>query len=111
MTKTIEDFSVKVQMVNPDNGYKYTDHVNLVVEDWNEVALVAYTFNSDSENTAKQLYKALEKYGRLLFVTGVTGRTKNQLIQMAVRDHMVKLYGDKIDYKMNSDSYLFSIVR
>lgn len=99
MSKTIEDFSTKVEMVNPSNGYKYVDHVGLkVMEGWAVYGgtKVAYTFNSDSENTAKQLFKALEKYKKLVFVTGVTGRTKNQLIQSIIRRHIEHLYGDRV---------------
>lgn len=108
MSNVIEDFSVKVEMVNPNNGYKYTDHVNLEVQEgWHVFGdtKVAYTFNSDSENTARQLFKALEKYKALVFVTGVTGRTKNWLIQCAMKRHMERLFGDRVtieDYRMAS---------
>ena len=97
MSKLIEDFSTKVEMVNPKNGFHYTDHVSLEIMDWGRETLVAYTFNSDSENTAKQLYKTLHKYGTLTFVTGVTGDTANSCIQNSVIKHMEKLYKDSVE--------------
>lgn len=109
MSKLIEDFSVKVPMVNPENGYRYTDFVNLEVMDWNNPVLVAYTMNSHSENTARQLYKALEKYKKLRFVTGVTGRTLDQLIQQSLRKNMEKLYGGKIAIETSSSSYVYQL--
>lgn len=112
MSKVIEDFSAKFEMVNPDNGYHYTDHVQLeVMSDWVMYGntKVAYTFNSDSVNTAKQLFKALEKYGRLAFVTGVTGRTKNELIQGQINRHMKELYGDRVKAEFKFDSYIYSM--
>ena len=70
----------------------------ITVQGWgNEMShLRAYTFNSDTEETARNLFEALEKYGQLLFVTGVEGRTKNRSIQSAIRYYMQKLYGDKV---------------
>ena len=70
----------------------------ITVQGWgNEMShLRAYTFNSDTEETARNLFEALEKYGQLLFVTGVEGRTKNRSIQAAIRYHMRNLYGDKV---------------
>ncbi len=108
MSNVIEDFSVKVPMVNPENNHHYTDYVDLKIEEgwsWYGDMKVAYTFNSDSENTARQLFKALEKYKALVFVTGVTGRTKNWLIQCAMKRHMERLFGDRVtieDYRMAS---------
>ena len=105
MSKLIEDFSTKVEMVNPNNGFHYTDCVNLQIMDWDESTLVAYTFNSDSVNTAKQLYKALEKYKNLRFVTGVTGATANEIIQKTVARHMKELYKDKVDIVVDTCRY------
>ena len=103
MSKMIDDFSARFEMVNPDNNYHYIDFVELKIEEWGQYAeKVAYTFNSDSENTAKQLVKALEKYRCLRFVTGVTGRTKNWLIQVRIKDFMEKLLGDRLAWIYSS---------
>ena len=97
MSKVIESFSKRFEMVNPNNGYHYTDYVDLEIMEWGQFAeKVAYTFNSDSENTAKQLVKALEKYRCLRFVTGVTGHTKNWFIQVRIKDFMEKLLGERL---------------
>ena len=70
----------------------------ITVQGWDNQTdhLMAYTFNSDTEDTARNLYKALKKYGQLRFVTGVEGRTKNSSIQAAIKYHMRNLYGDKV---------------
>ena len=104
MERTIEDFSTKIEMVNPENGYRWTDYVELVVKDWG-YSTAACTFNSDGENTAKVLMKALEKYKKLLFVTGVTGGTKNDLIQHSVMKNMEKLYGGKFTVEYSGKRY------
>ena len=106
MSKVIEDFSQKVEMTNPENGHQWTDFVDLKIMDWNTESIkVAYTFNSDSVNTAKQLYKALEKYKELKYVTGVTGGTANYLIQNNIARHMRELYGDKVEIEEHNERY------
>jgi len=96
MTHLVEDFSVEVPVTNPNITDEYTDNVDLKVESWSPSIYIAFTFNSESENTAKQLYKALEKYKRLRFTTGVMGHAENRQIQRTMRSHMSRLYGDKI---------------
>ena len=99
-------------MTNPENGHQWTDFVDLKVEEWgSEPVKVAYTFNSDSENTAKQLFKALEKYRELKFVTGVSGGTKNYLIQNSVSRHMERLYGDKVTIEVHNERFDSNVYR
>lgn len=92
----IEDFSGKFEMVNPNNGYKWTDNVHLEILDWGYECYVAYTFNDYSENTAKQLMKALEKYGVLTYITGVTGRTMNSIMQSEMTRMITELSDGKV---------------
>ena len=105
MSKVIEDFSKRVEMVNPENGFKYTDFVDLTVQDWGGDCYVAYTFNSDSLNTGKQMAEALKKYGKLRFVTGVTGGMKNDLIQKAIIKHVKDVLGDKVKCEFSGERY------
>ena len=96
MIHLIEDFSIEVPVTDPNITEQYTEKIDLKVEEWTPGAYTAYTFNGDTQNTAKQLYKALEKYKKLRFVTGVTGHDVNSKIQRTVRSHMSRLYGDKV---------------
>lgn len=96
MIHLVEDFSIEVPLTDPNITEQYTEKVDLKVEEWTPGAYTAYTFNGDTQNTAKQLYKALEKYKKLLFITGVMDHEENSQIQGNMRSHMSRLYGDKI---------------
>lgn len=96
MTHLVEDFSVEVPVTNPNITDQYTENVDLKIESWSPSIYIAFTFNSKSENTAKQLYKALEKYKKLRFITGVIEHAENRQIQRTIRSHMSRLYGDKV---------------
>lgn len=109
MSRVIEDFSKRIEMVNPENGYKHTDFVDLKVEDWGGDCYVASTFNCDSLNTAKQLVEALKKYRKLRFETGVTGGTKNDLIQRTMIRHMKNLLGDKVECEFSGMRYASAV--
>ena len=61
MIHLVEDFSIEVPVTDPNITEQYTEKVDLKVEEWTPGAYTAYTFNGDTQNTAKQLYKALEK--------------------------------------------------
>ncbi len=105
MAYIVEDFSIEVPVTNPSITDEYTEDVELKVESWIPEILTAFTFNSESENTAKQLYKALVKYKRLRFVTGVIEHAENRQIQRTIRSHMSRLYGDKIRQKATGGFY------
>lgn len=105
MAYLIEDFSVEVTMDNPNVNDQLTEKVELKVEDFTTVMRVAYTFNGQSENTAKQLYKALEKYKKLRFMTGVFGHAENSEIQRNIRSHMNRLYGDRVRHEVVGGLY------
>ena len=96
MYKVIEDFSVKVPVVNPRTHEPSTDSIKLVIEQWNLQTLVAYTYDSSSENAARQLYKALQKYQQLYFACETDDWRENCRIHKAMREHMKRLYGSKI---------------
>ena len=105
MAYLVEDFSVEVTMDNPNITDQLTEKVELRVEDIISDMRVAYTFNGQSENTAKQLYKALEKYKKLRFITGMFGHAENSEIQRNIRSHMSRLYGDKVRHEVIGDLY------
>ena len=96
MIHLVEDFSIEVPVTDPNITEQYTEKVDLKVEEWAPGPLIAYTPSCQSQNTAKQLYKALEKYKKLRFMTGVMGHAENSQIQQSMRSHMSRLYGDKI---------------
>lgn len=96
MIHLVEDFSIEVPVTDPNITEHYTEKVDLKVEKWVPDFYTAFTFNGDTQNTAKQLYKALEKYKRLRFTTGVMGHAENSQIQGNIRSHMSRLYGDKV---------------
>lgn len=96
MAYIVEDFSIEVPVTNPSITDEHTENVALKIESWSPSIYTAFTFNSESENTAKQLYKALEKYKKLRFITGVMEHAENRQIQRTMRSHMSRLYGDKI---------------
>ena len=105
MTHLVEDFSVEVPVTNPNITDQYTENVDLKIESWSPSIYIAFTFNSKSENTAKQLYKALEKYKKLRFTTGVMGHAENSQIQQSMRSHMSRLYGEKIHQEVTGGLY------
>lgn len=105
MAYLVEDFSVEVPLADPNITDQLTEKVDLKVEDFTPNVRVAYTFNGQSENTAKQLYKALEKYKKLRFITGVIGYAENREIQRNIRHHMGRLYGDSVCHKVVGGLY------
>ena len=105
MIRLIEDFSIEVQVTDPNITEQYTEKVDLKVEEWTPGTFTAYTFNGDTQNTAKQLYKALEKYKKLRFTTGVMGHAENSQIQQSMRSHMSRLYGEKIHQEVTGGLY------
>ncbi|MBQ7424243.1 MAG: hypothetical protein IJV19_05835 [Prevotella sp.] len=105
MPHLVEDFSVEVPVADPNITDQFTEKIELRVEDIITDMRVAYTFNGQSENTAKQLYKALEKYKRLRFMTGVFGYAENSEIQRNIRSHMSRLYGDKVHQEITGGCY------
>ena len=62
MIYLVEDFSIEVPVIDSNITEHYTEKVDLKVEKWVPDFYTAFTFNGQSQNTAKQLYKALEKY-------------------------------------------------
>jgi len=114
MIRLIEDFSIEVQVTDPNITEQYTEKVDLKVEEWTPGTFTAYTFNGDTQNTAKQLYKALEKYKKLRFTTGVMGHAENSQIQQSMRSHTSRLYGDKIRQEIVGGLYedtIFELVK
>lgn len=105
MVLLVEDFSVEVPVINPNLTDQYTEKVDLKVEDFTPSIRAAYTFNGQSENTAKQLFRALEKYKKLRFMTGVIGHAENREIQHNIRSHMSRLYGDKVCHEITGGLY------
>lgn len=112
MSELIEDFSKDFRMKNEKTGVEYYEKVDLRIMDWGKNhPAVAYTHNCYSENTAKQLVKALKKYKKLMFVCGVTGFTMNDIIQSNMRVHMEKLMGDKVNWERGEmTSTIFTLV-
>lgn len=114
MPYLVEDFSIEVPVTNPNITDEYTETVDLKVESWNPGNYVAFTFSGESENTAKQLYKALEKYKNLRFITGVMEHAENRQIQRTMWSHMSRLYGDKIRQEIVGGLYedtIFELVK
>ena len=105
MPHLVEDFSIEVPVTDPNITEQYTEKVDLKVESWVPDIYTAFTFNGQSQNTAKQLYKALEKYKKLRFITGVMDHAENSQIQRNMRSHMSRLYGDKIRQEITDGLY------
>lgn len=90
MYKVIEDFS--------------TENVNLVIEQWGNQTMVAYTYDSSSESTAIQLFKALQKYKKLYFDCEIDDRHEIRRIHQSMREHMKRLYGERIETETKRDN-------
>lgn len=83
MFEVIEDFS--------------TEDVKQTIEKWNFSTLVAYTNDRISEATAKQLYKALQKYKTLYFDCEVDDSGERHRIRQAMCEHMKCLYDGVVE--------------
>lgn len=106
-----EDFSIASPVVNKEDNSQDPVAVVLMIEHWNILTKVAYTFNSQNMATAKQLYLALQKYKELLFAVGVKDHEENRMIQQAMREHMKELCGNKITIKILEGLYEYTFFK
>lgn len=111
MRGIIEDFSVASPMVNTEDNSQNPEAVVLTVEDWHIMTKVAYTTNSHSMATAKQLYFALKKYKELLFAVGVQDYKENRVIQHTMRDYMKEICGNKVSIEALEGRYEYTLFK
>ncbi len=97
MSKIIEDFSKSIERTALKDGKKFCVSVKLEIQEpWFDDVLVAYTFNSYQEDFQDLFAEALEKYKKLVYTTGVTGRTLDDVMQSTVTCAMQSRFGDRL---------------